>query len=327
MGNCHKNEFVQHSILDSTLFLLHINDLPDDYNCNITIYADNTTLYSKWEQASDLCQHLKLASTYRTLGQEVDFLFQCLKTHLVLSDQPNITAAIMLKWLGLFISKNHLLRSQRFSSKFNLGSHIIWIAKTASKKIGALICSMMFFFLQRLLCISLNLSYDLTWNIFVISELVHIAVGPSLAACLEPLIHQPNAASLSLLYRFSLVDIHLNWLNWSHLLTLTEGLLVIQIDRIIFMLPFLDVTKIPWCWKVSFFTQLDLWIICLWNALPGILYLQVLSKQFFCMSFIFVNPCVIVIAQSCMEWIPNYKKNKSQKWLALQVSKDFPFSM
>ena len=27
-------------------FLLYINDLPDDVICNITIYADDTTLYS-----------------------------------------------------------------------------------------------------------------------------------------------------------------------------------------------------------------------------------------------------------------------------------------
>ena len=32
-----------------------------------------------------------------------------------------------------------------FSSKFDWGSHIILIAKTASKKIGALICSMKVF--------------------------------------------------------------------------------------------------------------------------------------------------------------------------------------
>ena len=34
------------------------------------------------------------------------------------------------------------------------------------------------------------------------SELVHRTVGPSLAAPLETLVHQPNAASLSLFYRF-----------------------------------------------------------------------------------------------------------------------------
>ena len=34
------------------------------------------------------------------------------------------------------------------------------------------------------------------------SELVHRTVGPSLAASLEPLVHHPNAASLSLFYRY-----------------------------------------------------------------------------------------------------------------------------
>ena len=43
----------QCSILGPTLFLLYINDLPNDVICDIAIYADDITLYSKCNQESD----------------------------------------------------------------------------------------------------------------------------------------------------------------------------------------------------------------------------------------------------------------------------------
>ena len=57
--------------------MLYINDLPDDVIWIIAIYADDTTLYSKCNQASDLWQQLELSSELESnlrdtgLGKEV----------------------------------------------------------------------------------------------------------------------------------------------------------------------------------------------------------------------------------------------------------------
>ena len=55
-------EVPQGSILGPTLVLLYINDLPNNVIYHIGIYADDTTLYSKRDQVSDLWQQLELAS-------------------------------------------------------------------------------------------------------------------------------------------------------------------------------------------------------------------------------------------------------------------------
>ena len=99
----------QGSILGPTLFLLmtfptYINDLPDDAACNIDIYTDDTALYSKWNQASDLWQQLELASELESdLRFTVDWSrkrlvgFSVGKTQLVSFGQSNSTGAIDLK--------------------------------------------------------------------------------------------------------------------------------------------------------------------------------------------------------------------------------------
>ena len=93
--------FPQGSILGPTPFLLYINDLPVDVICNIALYADNTTLYSKCDQTSDLWQQLELPSELESdIRDTADWSrkwlvdFNAGKTQLVAFDRSNSTGSI-----------------------------------------------------------------------------------------------------------------------------------------------------------------------------------------------------------------------------------------
>ena len=97
----------QGSILGPRFFLLYINDLPDDAICIIAIYADDTALYSKTDQASDLWQQLELTSKLESDVQDtVDWGskwlgdFDAGKTHLVslASLIALVLLMILVKW-------------------------------------------------------------------------------------------------------------------------------------------------------------------------------------------------------------------------------------
>ena len=94
-------------IFGRTFFLLYINDLSHGITCNIAIYADDTTLYSKCYQATDLWQQLELASEFESdLRDTVEWNrkwlvdFNAGKTQLVSFDRSNNTGAIDVKMDG-----------------------------------------------------------------------------------------------------------------------------------------------------------------------------------------------------------------------------------
>ena len=72
--------------------------------------------------------------------------FSAVKTQLVLDDQSNNVGAIDVKIDGSVLEEKSSFKmvGLTFSSKLDWDSYIISIAKTASKKIGALIRSMKF---------------------------------------------------------------------------------------------------------------------------------------------------------------------------------------
>ena len=104
-----------------------------------------------------------------------------------------------------------------FSSKLDWGSYIISIAKTTSKKIGALICSIKFLPPEVALYLyksTIRPCMEYCCHVWAgapscylellgkLQKRICRIIGPSLAASLEPLAHCQNVASLSLFYRY-----------------------------------------------------------------------------------------------------------------------------
>ena len=206
----------QGSILGPTLFLLYINDLPDNVICDIAIYADDTNVYSKCDRASDLWQQLELASELESdLRDTVDrgkkwlVDFNAGKTQLVSFDWSNNNSSIDVKMDGSVLEEKSSFKMLGLTlySKLDWGSCIISIAKTASRKIGALIRSMKFlspevalYLYKSTICPCMEYCCHVWAGAPIcylelldkLQKQICRIVGPSLAASLEPLAHCQN---------------------------------------------------------------------------------------------------------------------------------------
>ena len=199
--------------------------------------------------------------------------FNAGKTQLVLFDRFNNTAAIDVKMNESVPEERSSFKmlGLTFSSNLDWDSYIISITKTASKKIGALIFSMKFLSPEVALYLSIWSCMEYcchvwagtpSWILELLDKLqkwICRTVGPTITTSLKPLAHRRIVASF---YRYYFGRCHLKWLNWFDFLILEGGLLIILIDCMIFLPPFLDFTGMSMS-TVSFLTQLFSGIFCL----------------------------------------------------------------
>ena len=132
------------STLGPTLYLLYINDLPDDSISNFAIYTDDTGLYSKCDEACDLWEQLELASELESdLRGTVDWGrkwlvdFNTGKTQLVLFDRSDNNGSISVKMDGSVLEEKSFFKmlGLTFSSKLGWGSYISLLLKVPRRKL------------------------------------------------------------------------------------------------------------------------------------------------------------------------------------------------
>ena len=145
--------------------------------------------------------------------------FNAGKTQLVSFDGSNNNGSIDVKMDGSVLEEKSSFKmlSLTFSSKLDWGSHVISIAKTGSKKIGALIRSMKFLSPEVVLYLyksTIRPCMEYCCHVWAgapscylelldkLQKQICRTVDPSLAASLEPLAHCRNVASSSLFCRY-----------------------------------------------------------------------------------------------------------------------------
>ena len=145
--------------------------------------------------------------------------FNAEKTQVVLFDRSNNTGATDMKMDGFAIEEKSSFKmlGLTLSAKLDWAYFIISIARTASKKIGALIRSMKFLSLEVVLYLyksTIRPCMQYCCHVWAGAPSYYLklldklqkrrcrTVSPSLAASLKPLAHCQNVASLSLFYRY-----------------------------------------------------------------------------------------------------------------------------
>jgi len=212
--------------LGPTLFLVFINDLPDELFSRVGIFADDTTIYSclgkshtvfdKVELAADLESDLRTVTEW---GDKWLVTFNSSKTKLLSINRhrtQNLPEINMNKE-PLPESDFFRLLGLPFTNNLSWNKYIDQIAKAASKKVGSLYRARQFLTEEIIMYLyksTIRACMEYCCHIWCgasatsldtldrIQRRIRYLVGDELFSKLQPLSHRRNVASLALFYRY-----------------------------------------------------------------------------------------------------------------------------
>ena len=224
MGNLHKNIQLMLVLLKGLFWFLHFSYytlMTFLMMLSVILLSMPMILLSTLNVIRHLIRLLNWNLICKTLDWDRKWLvdFNAGKTQLVSFDRSKNIGAIDVKMDGSVLGEKTSFKMLwlTFSSKLDWGSYIVSIAKTASKKIGALIRYMKFLSPEVALYLYKStvrpcIEYCChAWAsapgcylelLDKLQKRICRTVGLSLAPSLEPSVHRRNVASLSFFYRY-----------------------------------------------------------------------------------------------------------------------------
>lgn len=216
----------QGSILGPTLFLMFINDLPDNLICELVIYADDSTLYSCLDMKSGNQERIDLVNSLESDLSQVSAWAE--QWHVALNSEKtkvlsvnryknSETTPISMSGEVLQESTSFRLVGLTISNDFSWNEYITSVAKKASMKVGTLYRARNYLSPECILHLYKSLirpCMEYCCHIWAgapvtllnlldrIQRRVSNIIGPNLSSKLQTLAHRRNVASLSLFYRY-----------------------------------------------------------------------------------------------------------------------------
>ena len=216
----------QVSVLGPTLFLIFINDLPDEVLSSICIYADDTSAYSsiKTQDAFDRAEmagslELDLMG-FVEWGEKWCVAFNATKTKLLSFNRHRCYDPCSISMNGKQLEESDSLRllGITFTPKLDWKPYVQSIAKQASQRVGSLFRSQRYLTKDALLYLykaSIRPCMEYCSHLWsgspkagcldlldrVQKRMLNL-IGVDLAHRLDPLSHRRDVASLSLFYKY-----------------------------------------------------------------------------------------------------------------------------